>query len=149
MEMIINHYCNFRYPVVPDLDPDAALYEIGFPSKNDEKLCWRFLRVDLNEQLQLTRQFQNRVYQELAQRLLFRNIEPVPLSLRSLFEKWMAKVNPASSRKAPIDYRGERRRTPAATRHEINRLKTKKGLTTIELSALESLENYLGRQFGH
>lgn len=149
LEMIIDHYRRFRYPVVPDLDPDAALYEIGFPSKHDENLCWRFNRADLNEQLELANQFQNKVYRELAQRLLLRNTCPLPPSLQPVFEKWMVKVNPASSKKALKDYRGESRRTPAATRLEINRLRTEKELTATEQSALDSLENYLGRQFGH
>ena len=148
LEMIVDHYCRFRYPVVPDLDPDAALYEIGFPSKHDEQLCWRFVRADLDEQLALCDQFQNKVYKELAQRLLLRNIRPLPSSLKPLFEKWMGNVNPASSKEALKDYRGERRRTPTETRLEINRLRTEKELTITEESALDNLEGYLDRGFG-
>lgn len=148
LEMIVDHYRRFRYPVVPDLDPDAALYEIGFPSKHDEQLCWRFVRADLDEQLKLCNQFQNKVYRELAQRLLLRNTQPLPSSLQPLFAKWMAKVNPTSSKEALKDYRGERRRTPTETRLEINRLRTEKELTVSEESALDNLEGYLDREFG-
>jgi len=148
LEMIIDHFRRFRYPFVPDLDPDAALYEIGFPSRHDENLCWRFVRADPEEQLELTDRFQNKVYTELAQRLLLRNTWPLPLPLQPLFERWMKKVNPASSKEALKDYRGESRRTPAAARMEIEKLQSEKNVTISERSLLDSLSDYLDRRFG-
>jgi len=44
-QQIVKHYREYRYPFIPNLDPDASLYQIGFYSRADEKLCRLYQRA--------------------------------------------------------------------------------------------------------
>ena len=50
LETVARHHCDYRYPFIPDLDPDAALYQNGFLPRADELLCREFHAADAARQ---------------------------------------------------------------------------------------------------
>jgi len=45
----IQYHRNYRYPLIPDLDADAALYQLDFPSANEKRLQQEFHTASLSD----------------------------------------------------------------------------------------------------
>ncbi len=145
---IIAYHRQYRYPAVPDVDPDGALYENGFPSAGDRRLCSRFQSASMEERLEIARRFSDRYLGILARRVLFRNYpEQLNGELRREFEAYMRAIDPDRAEGAPVDYRGKRRRTPAQTLLEIRRL-SRELQDEEALGLLQDLKRYIERNFG-
>jgi len=70
---IVNYHANFRYPEVPDVDADAALYVNGFLSKQTEALGRRFIGSDYTSKIAMLGEFREKNSARIARRILFRN----------------------------------------------------------------------------
>ncbi|MCG8608083.1 exodeoxyribonuclease I, partial [bacterium] len=113
LQKIVTYYREFAYPDQPDTDPDALLYQIGFPSYQDEMLCRRFHKAGLDEKAKHAEEFEGEVLRELARRVVFRNYSDLlPDAFKAECENYMRKVNPTSDEEIIVDYRGEHRMTP-------------------------------------
>jgi exodeoxyribonuclease-1 len=145
---IVQYYREFRYPFVPSLDPDASLYQIGFYSRADEKLCRKFHNSSLDRRPALIGQFSSPDARILAERILYRNY---PESALSEFSKTLVsyrnRINPLRQEDAITDYRGDRRTTPAGALKEIIRLKQAGGLDDQQQQLLDNLERYIQKKF--
>ena len=145
---IIEYHRNFRYPEIPDLDADAALYQMGFMSRKTEALCRQFHLAPIQEKEKLIGQFQIPETKTLALRVLARNY---PESLSSAhwknFRKYMRKVTPPAHEEALCDYKGDLRTTPVSALAEIKELKKSSDLESIQLSLLDELETYIIKTF--
>ena len=92
----VQFHRDFKFPVVPDIDPDADLYQGGFFSYQDKReidLFHQALAQDKNrDKHQVVSALQGRRVRTLAQRILVRNfgekVERVPEFLSHL--KWLA-----------------------------------------------------------
>lgn len=148
LQQIINHYREYRYPYIPNLDADAALYQIGFYSRADEKLCRKFQEASLEEKRILIDQFASPDARTLAWRVLARNY-PAAISAEyaSEFKQYLNRINPAREKDALVDYREQRRTTPRDALNEINRLKQSGELDRNQLRLLADLEFYIQSQF--
>jgi len=73
LEAITDHFLDYKYPLVPEADVDSVLYQAGFPSDHDTRLCHRFHEARLNEKSTLISEFQSPELQQLAIRLMGRN----------------------------------------------------------------------------
>jgi len=145
---IASHHRQFRYPEVPDVDPDGRLYENGFPSPGDRRLCRKFQSAAFEERLEIARRFADPCLGTLARRVLFRNYpDRLDGELRREFEDYMRRINPDSAELAPVDYRGRRRRTPVETLGEIRRLAGERQ-DAEALGLLRELEAYIMDVFG-
>jgi exodeoxyribonuclease-1 len=145
---IIQYHRNFQYPAIPDLDADAALYQMDFMPRKTEALCRQFHLAPLQEKEKLIDQFQIAETKTLASRVLARNY-PEHLSAvhRGHFMEYMKKVAPASHEDALCDYRGNLRTTPAFALAEIKELKQSSTLGSIQLRLLDELEAYIYSNF--
>ncbi len=144
---MIRYHREYRYPEIPNLDSDAALYDIGFMSKKDEQICRQFHAAGLKEKEKLAERFHNPVYRELAGRLLGRNfLDTVSHKRRRKFKKYLDHLYTVKSSNAPVDYRGHPKLTPAEARIQIDALCTDKKLTTNQLKIMKNLEKYLKDQ---
>jgi len=145
---IIEYHRNFRYPEIPDLDADAALYQMGFMSRKTEALCRQFHLAPIQEKEKLIGQFQIPETKTLALRVLARNY---PESLSSAhwknFREYMRKVTPPAHEKALCDYKGNLRTTPFSALAEIKELKKSSDIESIQLSLLDELETYIIKTF--
>ena len=147
-EKIVAYHRAYRYPQVPDIDPDGVLYETGFLSPEEQRLCRRFQSASMEERLEIARRFSDPRVGALARRVIFRNY-PGQLGpeLQQEFEAHLRIVNPHTADKAPVDYRGKRRRTPVEALVEIERLSREQN-DAEAIGLLRDLRSYLEESFG-
>jgi exodeoxyribonuclease-1 len=147
-EQIINYYRTYRYPFIPNLDADASLYQIGFYSRADEKLCRRFQEASLEKKADLIDQFSSPDARTLAGRILCRNYPAAVFAeYASEFNQYMKRINPPREKDGLVDYREHRRTTPKGALAEINRLKHSDEFDRNQLRLLKDLEDYIQTQF--
>jgi exodeoxyribonuclease-1 len=147
-QKIIQYHREYRYPSVPDLDVDAALYEIGFLSRQEQKLCRRFHAAPQDDKIKIATRFPSSEMREIASRLLCRNYpENLPKQFEMNFVGYMQRVNPRCKKDALLDYKGNRRTTPIDAISEIHELKREYNLDSVQLELLDELENYINQKF--
>jgi len=147
-QAIITYYREYRYPFIPNLDADASLYQIGFFSRGDEKLCRRFHRSSMEDKVKLVDQFKSPDARELASRVLFRNYpEAVSGNIIEASKKYRQRIDPQKESDALVDYRGDNRATPVGVLAEINRLRHTGDLDNMQLQLLNDLQNYIQTNF--
>jgi exodeoxyribonuclease-1 len=145
---IINFHQNFRYPEIPDLDPDAALYQMGFLSSGEQTECRRFHEAPLHEKADLASRFSRKETRALALRILMRNHPEAAGGLDTgEWEHYMARVNPGDEKDGLVDYRGEKRVTPAAALAEIESIKGEDDIDDEQRTLLEELEAHLEKSY--
>ncbi len=145
---MIRYHREYRYPEVPDVDADAALYDIGFMSKKDEEICRQFHAADIREKGRLIERLTTPTHQDLARRLMVRNFpKDVSGKLARQFSRFLKRVHPATDEDALVDYRGQRRLTPAVALEEIKSLRDEGNLGKIQEKVLDDLERYLKEKF--
>jgi exodeoxyribonuclease-1 len=147
-QKIVDYHRNFTYPFIPKLDPDAALYQIGFFSRGDEILFKEFQAAPPEEKETIARRLTSPDARILANRVLGRNFSQ-QLSEESAteFNAYMRRVNPSSEDQALVDYKGETRMTPAAALAEIQHLKKSTDLDREQLALLKELQNHIENNF--
>lgn len=145
---IVNYHRNYTYPFIPHLDPDAALYQIGFFSRGDEILFREFQTAPPQEKESVAQKLTSPDARILAHRILSRNF-PDHLSADGAaeFEAYMHRVNPSSEDQALQDYRGAPRMTPAAALAEIQHLRKSSDLDKEQLTLLDELQIYVESHF--
>jgi len=149
-QKVIKYYQEFRYPFIPALDADASLYQIGFYSRADDKLCRLFHQAPLDQKAATITQFSSPTAISLAQRVLLRNyLQSGPDNYGPDYQQYLNRVNPAKQEDAIEDYRGEKRTTPQSALAEINQLKTAGDLDGQQHQLLKDLEGYIRNSFGN
>ncbi len=145
---IISYHKNFKYPELPDLDPDAALYQNGFLSRREQELCLRFHEVPLDKKAEIAGTFPSPMARELAGRILCRNYQlELPRSITDDFKKYMEKINPGDNKNALINHKGDGRTTPADAAAEIGRIRNENSLDEEQLQLLNELEQYIAEMW--
>lgn len=147
-QKIIQHHRGFSYPIIPDLDADAALYQSGFMERDDEALCRQFHEAPFIEKTEMVSRFTAKETRILAGRLIFRNfINDLPDALAVESEQYLRTVNPVSEDRSPVDYKGGRKTTPLAALAEIAKLRNDASLDRQQHQLLDELETYIKRKF--
>lgn len=145
---LITYYREFEYPEYPDVDIDAALYQNGFMTREETGLCHRFNRTPVDELSSVIEEFPEGPMKKLAKRSYLRNFHD-EISGEDLKEygDYMASVNPADNN-GLIDYRGERKLTPASALDDIAHIKKEHELDEEQKMLIKELENYIEERFG-
>ena len=147
-QKIVSYYREFTYPFIPNLDPDAALYQIGFFSRADEQLFREFQTVPIEEKKDIASRLKSPDARKLAVRLLCRNYpQHISEAMAAEFDAYLRHVNPTREDEAIVDYRGAPRTTPSAALAEIRRLGQSAGLDPDQVELLEDLKNYIKNNF--
>ncbi len=145
---IIAEHQAFRYPKVPDLDVDAALYEIDFMSEGDQRLCRLFHEGDTMARIHLLSRFLSEETREMAVRVLSRNYpDQLPKRYHRRFKAYMAAVNPDSKENGLLDYRGRVRTTPVGAMQSILKLRGDISLSDQQQRLLDGLAGHIRRAF--
>ncbi len=145
---IIRYHQTFRYPEIPNLDADAALYQMGFHSHKTEALCREFHLAPFSGKLKLISQFQTPETSTLAGRILARNFsETLPKEIENQFATYLSRLSPESPESAMVDYKGEARTTPAGALMDIQKIKTEEKIEQAQVILLDELETYLIQTF--
>jgi exodeoxyribonuclease-1 len=71
----IHHHQEYRYPLIPEIDLDAALYQSGFFSSSEKKEINRFHSSEDKNKAAACETFANGRVKEMATRILLRNFE--------------------------------------------------------------------------
>jgi exodeoxyribonuclease-1 len=146
---IIQYHRKFRYPKIPDLDVEAALYQNGFLSDKEQALCRQFHVADFMHKIEIVTRFEDVDMRKLVSRLLCRNYpDNLPPMLTNDFEDYMRRVNPAQEEDAFFDHKYVKRTTPTAARLELAELrKEPTKLDSQQIELLDELENHLNTNF--
>jgi exodeoxyribonuclease I len=145
---IIRYHQHFRYPEIPDLDSDAALYQMGFLSRSEEQLCRQFHAAEPSDKALILEKFEREALRHMATRILFRNYpEKAPASYKEEFNRYLHRVNPGRAEEALCDYKGARRTTPIEAVLEIDRLNREGTLDAEQHQLLADLAIYLKQTF--
>ncbi|MBI9087228.1 MAG: exodeoxyribonuclease I [Desulfobacterales bacterium] len=138
----------YRYPEIPDLDPDAALYQDGFFSRKEETWCRQFHSVLPGERPGLLSQTPSERINRLASRILLRNNpDAAQGDMAKSYAAYMRHVNPPSETEAMVDYRSRHRTTPRSALAEIAALKADGDLSRESLDIIDSLRRYIIASF--
>jgi exodeoxyribonuclease I len=137
-EEIVNYQKEYKYPEVPNVDIDAALYQIGFSSDYEQKLCAQFHAKDLVEKVEMVDRFPQR-FRTQALRILGRNY-PNSLSeqLRQEFNEYLEAIKHT----ALIDYKNQPRYTLEQAEKDVSELLLK-SLTRQQQQLLQGFICYL------
>jgi exodeoxyribonuclease-1 len=147
-QQIASYHRHYTYPYIENLEPEAALYQIGFFSRTDEKLFKNFQGATLEEKEKIVERLANPDARTLAIRLLCRNYaDRISKKLAREFDAYLRRVNPVSQKDAMVDYRGEPRLTPAGAVSDIKHLKKAGRLDKHQEQLLDDLQNYIERKF--
>jgi exodeoxyribonuclease-1 len=147
-QQIANYHREYTYPFIPNLDPDAALYQIGFFTRSDETLFKEFQTAALDEKEAIAKRLKSQDARTLAVRLLCRNYpQQISPDLAAEFEAYLRRINPTLEDDAIVDYREEPRTTPSAALAEIRRFKKSGKLDSQQKKLLDDLQNYIKSNF--
>jgi exodeoxyribonuclease-1 len=147
-DRIVAYYQEFSYPYIANLDPDAALYQVGFPSRSDTALSREFHTADLPQRIQIADRFAGPEVRVLAKRLLFRNyLAELPRQLRAEFQSYLRQAHAEHDRNIMVDYKGQRRTTPWMAQREIEQVRREENLDDVQRRLLDELEAYIQKTF--
>jgi exodeoxyribonuclease-1 len=147
-QQIASYHRRYTYAYIENLEPEAALYQIGFFTPSDVKLFKNFQNAPLAEKQNIVDRLTSQDARTLAIRLLCRNYpNRTSKNLGREFEAYMRRVNPQRQQEAMVDYRGEPRLTPSGALSEIKRLKKAARLDKNQMQLLHDLQNYIQSKF--
>ena len=147
-EDIIRYHTEYTYPPVPDLDSDAALYEMGFLTRKEQDICRRFHDLSLEEKPSAADRFTRPILKILAQRIITRNYpQYAGRSAAKEMKQYMGRVNPKEEAKAMLDYTGAKRRTPADALAAISDMAQDAALDTEQRDLLDGLRTHIQGTF--
>lgn len=142
LEAIKDYHLNYTYPKIPNLDVDAALYQLGFPSEQDKYLCTKFHLSNTSEKIGMLDQFKNSNLRTQAIRVLGRNyFEALPATLAQEYHHYLKHIY--FNDEAPIDYRGKKHLTCNDALTEIKALRQTIAPNPNQLQLLAQLERHL------
>lgn len=145
----LSHYHReYTYPAVDNIDIDAALYESGFRSKEEEQLCDMYRVSPPMGKLKLLSSFQNKGLLDLAVRNIWRYEQAdLPKVYLPYITAYQQAINPHQPEKALCDYRGHKRLTPTVAMSEISRIRSEDTLDNEQKELLNALQAYLMKHF--
>lgn len=122
---IKNYHVQFCYPEIENCDPDAALYQVGFASSEDERLCKQFHSAALSKKEMICNQFSCGARKQIGLRLLARHF-PEYLSDESLEQYHAYLQSLLHTETAPVDFRGQKKLSVEAALLELDTIQTDK-----------------------
>lgn len=146
---IADYYRNYRYPFIPNLDADAALYQAGFFPKSDEALGRKLRRSKARDIPALIGQFTHPEARALALRIIARNYpEHLTEPWSAEYQTYYRRLNPSDVKNSIKDYTGKARMTPFSAQEEIGKLRADNEIDSEQRHLLDQLESYIAETFG-
>ncbi|MBE9536791.1 MAG: hypothetical protein IMF07_06375, partial [Proteobacteria bacterium] len=142
-KQIVDYYRSYEYPHIPDLDADAALYQMGFPDSRDEKLCRRFHSALPKDKAQFVEEFTKPEFKILAERILCRNVpsKSLPASLDAFQHRIERYI--WEGQEPLLDYKGEAQGNYRGVLTEITDIRSEENLDEEQGQLLDELERYI------
>ncbi len=141
----VETHLSYAYPVVPDIDPDAALYQEGFFSPAEKKDIARFhaarpfFEKRLEDALAVLDTLQSPRIKTLGARILARNFNtPPPPELEDHMQRLKTEDSPVKG------YRSDEKYPLSVALNDVRKLQTDAGsLDARQQDALAQVETYL------
>lgn len=144
---MVEYHCNYKYPYVPEMDMDAALYQEGFFSSEEKKQIGFFHRLVSKKQFDAVDRIQNKRVRQLANRIVYRNF---PGSFGGEEENrdvcLLEKLRSDKPDDRIIGFRNDEKLNVKKALQELDKIKTgDRTLSVTDREILEWLEEYLTR----
>ncbi|MBU0969007.1 MAG: exodeoxyribonuclease I [Proteobacteria bacterium] len=143
----IQYHRNYQYPIVPNIDPDAALYQAGFFSTLEKKEINRFHGAEDSKKAIACASFTSARVKELSNRILLRNFPAGFLSPDLATREYkdhlrlLASLNPQEK---IVDFRGDPKHGCAQAMADLKELQTgDKAFTPLQKKILAWLKAYV------
>ena len=105
---IVNFHKEFKYPYIPDLDPDAALYQAGFFNKHEKKDMSDFHNADVDGRIKIAEQMSTDRIKTLAKRIIQRNYPLNSLQASNFeFDRMMNRIRSSEAEEVVIGYKND------------------------------------------
>ncbi|MDF2940105.1 MAG: exodeoxyribonuclease [Gammaproteobacteria bacterium] len=142
LDKIMTYHRNYTHPVHPETDIDAALYQNGFLTDADTKLCQRFHALDKVEKIKLLPNLSPRI-QEMAIRALGRHCyQDLPEAYQKQFDAHLSKIFSHDESLILSDYTQKKRYSLAQLLADIHALRQRTDLSSKQLALLDELQAY-------
>lgn len=103
---IREYYCDYKYPVAPDVDVDAALYQSEFWTPFEQKTLAQFHKAAPDEKLSVLAKLDNPDIQELGERLMAKHYpELCPQVVLDAYQSHVKKVYSDDPQMWPLDFK--------------------------------------------
>ncbi|HVV68405.1 MAG TPA: exonuclease domain-containing protein [Gammaproteobacteria bacterium] len=143
LQDIMHYHKEYTYPKIPSIDANAALYDNGFLTQQEEQLCQFFHHAIPEKKIQFAAQFSNPTLSQLMLRILGRHYsELLTPELAQQFKAYLIS-NYSSNAAARVDYRGEKCLTPHGALEIIHNLYQERELNNCQQKLLSGLEAYI------
>lgn len=138
-------YQHEKYKETPERDIDAALYDIGFPTPQEEKLFLKFHQAEANKKSAIASQFPNETRKMQSIRIMGRHF-PDQLSgeNKAIFDAYLQAIY-EEKETTPIDFRGEKKLTVSQALIEIAELQKSDTLDHEQIKLLADLKKYFSQ----
>lgn len=139
-QAICDYHLNYQYPTYPNVDIDAALYSLDFPSRYVESLCAKFHQphTTLEEKLNLITLFPDPIKQQQGRRLIARNfLSEIPQEQQAFFKQ---SLTPSPD---TTDYRGQPRLSIDTALQHSSKLLAGNTLDREQQLLLQAYQRYL------
>ncbi|MCX7124991.1 MAG: hypothetical protein NTU49_04415 [Gammaproteobacteria bacterium] len=138
-------YQHEKYKETPERDIDAALYDIGFPTPQEEKLFLKFHQAEANKKSAIASQFPNETRKMQSVRIMGRHF-PDQLSVenKAIFDAYLQAIYDEKET-IPIDFRGDKKLTVSQALIEIAELQKSDTLDLEQIKLLADLKKYFSK----
>jgi len=138
LHLISDYYKEYKYPIIPNIDIDAALYQIGFSSDYEQTLCAKFHVLTVSEKIEFLNKFSNSKLLAQAIRLLGRNYSNLlPDNYMSEFAAYLKQISSSDEKNLPVDYLKQKHFSLAAMLQEVEVLKLSGSLSVRQVEVLD------------
>jgi exodeoxyribonuclease-1 len=137
LKEIQEYHRNFVFPIVPDIDIDAALYQIGFPSREEEALFLTFHQATPENKTKIAEKFPSKKRQALAYRILGR------FYTEHMNHEGMVYFQDYQNQETLIDYRSEKKLSAKMAQEKIDELLSSASLDAEQIKILKDYQVYL------
>lgn len=143
LQLICDYHQQYKYPIIPNCDIDADLYQQSFLTPNEQYQCNQFHAATLTEKNSVIQRMTSEHLQKQARRLLARNYSDTLHNDISEFKNYLKLIFSESTDNLPIDYKGEKHLSCKETLNTIEKILTSNNLTEKNERLLEELIHYL------
>jgi len=136
LKKITDYYQHEKYKLIPERDVDAALYDIGFATPQEENLFKQFHAAKPTDKESIAKRFPNKIRQMQALRIIARHFpEVLSQDAKIEFDMYLQST--------PIDFRGEKKLTKEGALFNIEELLNNASLDSEQQGLLKELKGFI------
>ncbi len=141
----INYHLGYEYPLIPDLDSDAALYQSGFFSAHEKKDIVLFHSAEDSEKTHILEKIASPRIKQMANRIVSRNFgRENQLSFHGEFTDHIEKVKNVTSEETVTGFRNDHKFSVQECLEELSVIKKRKSeLNAHQKETIEWLYDYI------